>query len=97
MELLKKFSAIKLIDGLMGSVCILLTVTTIVLLFHREWLDAIMNAIWAVIAWRNYYLNARLTTAGEIIEMQRKIIHQITDAIEAGAGKAATENDLQKR
>ena len=97
MELLKKYSKMKLIDSLMGFACVTLTITTIVLLFHREWLNAVMNAIWAVIAWRNYQLNVSLTTADEIIEMQGKIIHQITDAIEAGAEKAATENDPQKR
>lgn len=36
MKLLKKYSTLKLIDGLMAFVCVLLTITTIVLLFHRE-------------------------------------------------------------
>ncbi len=97
MELLKKYSKIKLIDSLMAFACVTLTITTIVLLFYREWLNAVMNAIWAVIAWRNHQLNVRFTTADEIIEMQGEIIHQITDAIEAGAEKAATENDIQKQ
>ena len=91
MELLKKYSKMKFIDSLMAFVCVTLTITTIVLLFHREWLDAVMNAIWAVIAWRNYQLNVRLTTAVEVIELQGKIIHEITDAIEEGAARSTTE------
>lgn len=54
-----------------------------------------MNALWAVIAWRNYQLNVRNTTACEIIELQDKLIHEITDAIKEGAEKGTTENNTK--
>lgn len=94
MKLLKKYSTLKLIDGLMAFVCVLLTVTTIVFLFHCDWLNAIMNALWAVIAWRNYQLNVRNTTACEIIELQDKLIDKITDAIKEDAERGATTNNI---
>lgn len=94
MKLLKKYSTLKLIDGLMAFVCVLLTITTIVFLFHCDWLNAIMNALWAVIAWRNYQLNVRNTTACEIIELQDKLIDKITDAIKEGAERGTTTNNI---
>lgn len=95
MKLLKKYSTLKLIDGIMAFVCVLLTITTIVFLFHCDWLNAIMNALWAVIAWRNYQLNVRNTTAHEFIEWQENIIHDIICAIKEGSKKDTTENNTK--
>lgn len=95
MKLLKKYSTLKLIDGLMAFVCVLLTITTIVFLFHCDWLNAIMNALWAVIAWRNYQLNVRMTTAHEFIEWQENIIHDIICAIKEGFKKDTAENNTK--
>jgi hypothetical protein len=92
MKLLKKYSSLKFFDGLMCFVSVALTITTIVFLFHCAWLDALLNALWAVIAWRNYQLNVKLTTAGEIIELQEQFIDNITDAIKEGAERGASLN-----
>jgi len=94
MKVFEKYSTMKFFDGLMCFVAVALTIMTIVFLFHCAWLDALLNALWAVIAWRNYQLNVRLTTAGEIIELQDKIIDKITDAIKEGAERGATTNNI---
>lgn len=92
MKVLKKYSSLKFIDGFMCFVAVTLTITTIAFLFYRDWLNAVMNAIWAAIAWRNYQLNVKLTTAGEIIELQVQFIDNITDAIKEGAERGAALN-----
>ena len=81
MNKIKKYSKLRMIDSIMLLIAVVLSIAVVVFLIHREWLDALMNAIWAFIAWLNYRTNVRLTTAEEIIEIQDSIIDGIRQAI----------------
>ena len=83
MELFRKYSRLRMMDGLMIFLAMLMTVTAIVFVCHKDWLNALMNGLWAFIAWRNYQMNVRMTTAGEVIEIQDRIIDSIRKAVKA--------------